>query len=100
MIKEQSASTLLKILLIVLVIGVGGWLVWNIVANNQNAINNQSSSSQEARKDRFYFENKYKTSADKDKCLEEYYKMYPENKPENQKPNKIYLAPPCPGVPQ
>ncbi len=100
MIKEQSTTTLLKVLLIILVIGVGGWLVWKIVANNQGTIDSQSNSSQGEHKNRFYFENKYKSSADKDKCLEEYYQAYPENKPENQKSSKIYLAPPCPGVPQ
>ena len=100
MIKQQTGANLLKILLILLILGTGGWLVWKIVDNNKQAFDNESSTKQTERKSRFYFENKYRSSIDKGKCLAEYYQQYPENKPENQKSNKIYLAPPCPGVPQ
>ncbi|MBI4032529.1 hypothetical protein HY374_02385 [Candidatus Berkelbacteria bacterium] len=35
-----------------------------------------------------------------DVCVENWYRQNPETRPENQKPGWIYLAPPCPGVPQ
>ncbi len=65
----------------------------------------QTSPSQQpiddaAQKDGQYFRDKYPDAKDQAQCLEEYYATYPENKPENQQPNTVYLPPPCPGIPQ
>lgn len=51
-------------------------------------------------KDSDYFRNKYQNSADTNTCVQEFYAAHPDARPENHKPNTIYLAPPCPGIPQ
>jgi predicted negative regulator of RcsB-dependent stress response len=99
-----SAIESLLILVIVGIIGFVGWFVYhskNATDSTYSSVDNTlSSQDSQTKKNGLYFRNKYQSISDKDKCLDEYYAMYPENKPDNQKPGYAYLAPPCPGVPQ
>ena len=104
--KGFSTVEALFILVIVGLIGLTGWYVYHSKNNadttysNENNTSDQQPSQHKAKKTGLYFRDKYKNASDTDKCLAEYYATYPESKPENQQPDKVYLAPPCPGVAQ
>ncbi|HSW78967.1 MAG TPA: hypothetical protein VLF88_03075 [Candidatus Babeliales bacterium] len=93
------------VLSVVLVLGFAGWYVHNQRQNphltqSKPVISQQQGQQTEPKKNGAYFRSKYKDSSQMQECLDEYYEVYPGAKPENQKPGVIYLAPPCPGIPQ
>jgi hypothetical protein len=91
--KKKLSKTKLAVIVLVLVtalsVSVGGWFV-----------SGQIKTRNAAQKDGTYFRDKYQNTADSDKCVKEYYDTYPEDKPQNHKPDSVYLAPPCPGIAQ
>ncbi|MBX4190779.1 hypothetical protein KW794_01700 [Candidatus Saccharibacteria bacterium] len=101
-----STVEALLILVIIGLIGFTGWFVYHSKGTADKAYSaSDNTSSQQISQDKtkksgLYFRNKYQNNSDQAACLDEYYATYPESKPENQKPGKVYLSPPCPGIPQ
>lgn len=73
-------------LIILIIVGLIGILGWYLFIRKNTAINTPPTSS-------------YSRSGT-DACVEKYYTENPESRPENHVKGKIYLAPPCPGIPQ
>ncbi len=93
-------------MLVAVAIGAASWAVLrdDTTPRQQTSTPTQSSPSPTGRgakpENALYFRDKYQNNSDQGACLQEYYAMYPQNKPENQVPGRSYSAAPCPGIPQ